>query len=475
METVESLPSFLRTRLIRTFTLFLTWICMGMFLEIIGPTLQDLKDRTNSEYESLSQAVSGRSIGAVSGSIIGGILIDKQGQYCDLIIGLCLMAAAAATIAVPLSNKVLLTGALIMVTGLAELIVNVAGNTTILYLWREKASPPMHMLHLGFGIGCLLVPLVANPFLPLMTYLPDCDVSTSSNISLTNVTDTNCSINSIESTMVLEDSMIEYAYALVAIPTVVLAMVFMVFQCIFPQVHDVRGTKIKKRDSKAMLNPGSCTDGDWWYGLLLFSLVFLYFLFTVGFERFYTKFIRTFAVDELNFTKDEGSYINTGFWVTFSLGRLIGFATGKFVSIRIMMVCEISGVCLSALGLNLVTVFNFEPEASFWIFSLLIGLFLGPMWPTGIYWTDYHVELTGMGITVICLAGGCGGFSCVSIMGYLYDAIGHVCFVYEAMVCGLLVFVIGLCLNFVGIRHGSRFDKVKDEQIITVEDIDNKM
>ncbi|XP_033763279.1 sodium-dependent glucose transporter 1A-like [Pecten maximus] len=473
METQESLPSFLRTRRIRTFVLFLTWICMGMFLEIIGPTLQDLKDRTNSDYESLSQAVSGRSIGAVSGSIIGGILIDKQGRYCDLIIGFCLTAAAAATMAVPLSTKVLLTGALIMVQGLAELIVNVAGNTTILYLWREKASAPMHMLHLGFGIGCLLVPLVANPFLPQMSYLPDCEIN--SNLSVTNVTDTNCSINSLDFTTVFEDSMVDYAYAIVAIPTMTLAMVFMIFQCVFTQVHDERGTSIKKRDSRAMLNPATCTDGDCCYGVLLFSLVFIYFLFTVGFERFYTKFIRTFAVDELNFTKDEGSYVNTGFWVTFSLGRFIGFATGKFVSIRIMMICEVCGVFLSALGLCLVSIFNFEPEVSFWIFSLLIGLFLGPMWPTGIYWTDYHVELTGMGITLICLAGGCGGFSCVSIMGYIYDAIGHVCFVYEAMVCGLLVFVIGLCLNVVGIRHGSRFDKVKDDKAVMEDNIDNKI
>ncbi|XP_060073762.1 sodium-dependent glucose transporter 1A-like [Ylistrum balloti] len=469
METQESLPTFRRTRRIRTFMLFLTWICMGMFLEIIGPTLQDLKDRTDSDYESLSQAVSGRSIGAVSGSIIGGILIDRFGQYCDLIIGFCLTAAAGATMAVPLSTKVLLTGALIMVQGLAELIVNVAGNTTILYLWREKASAPMHMLHLGFGIGCLLVPLVANPFLPTMSYLPDCDNSTS---SITNVTDPNCTISDLYSTPVLEGSMVDYAYAIVAIPTMALALVFMIFQCILSQVHDERGANIKKRDSKAMLNPATCAGGDCCFGLLLFSLVFFYFLFTVGFERFYTKFIRTYAVDELNFTKDEGSFVNTGFWVTFSLGRLIGFATGKFVSIRIMMICEICGVFLSALGLNVVTIFNFEPEISFWIFSLLIGLFLGPMWPTGIYWADYHVELTGMGITVICLAGGCGGFSCVSIMGYIYDAIDHVCFVYEALACGLLVLIIGLCLNVVGIRHGSRFDRIKDDDVIKDE---NKM
>ncbi|XP_069112700.1 sodium-dependent glucose transporter 1A-like [Argopecten irradians] len=472
METHESLPSFLRTRRIRTGALFLTWICMGMFLEIIGPTLQDLKDRTSSDYESLSQAVSGRSIGAVSGSILGGILIDKQGRYCDLIIGMCLTAAAAATMTIPLSTKVLLTGALITVQGLSELIVNVAGNTTILYLWREKASAPMHMLHLGFGIGCLLVPLVANPFLPHMAYLPDCEL----NVSITNVTDANCSINNLDFTTVYVDSKVDYAYAIVAIPTMVLAILFMIFQCVLPQVHDVRGSGIKKRDSKAMLNPASCTGGDCWYGLLLFSLVFFYFLFTVGFERFYTKFIRTFAVDELHFTKDKGSYVNTGFWVTFSLGRFIGFITGKFVSIRVMMLCEISGVFLSAFGLFLVTIFNFEPEVSFWIFSLLIGLFLGPMWPTGIYWTDFHVELTGMGITLICLAGGCGGFSCVSMMGYIYDAIGHVCFVYEAMFCGLLVFVIGICLNIVGIRHGSRFDQTNNDKTVTEGDtVDNKL
>lgn len=372
-----------------------------------------------------------------------------------------------------------------------------AGNTTILYLWREKASAPMHMLHLGFGIGCLIVPLIVNPFLPLMAFLPDCFNATGQNYTIpptadpapstafptpstavptTNLTSTdfiNCSIDDIESAFVLEDSLAEYAYAIVAIPTLFLAFTFMIFQCILPPVHDISGTKIRKRKSKAMLNPGSCTGGDWGYGIVLFSFVFLYFVFAVGFERFYSKFIRTYAVDELNFTKDEGSYVNSGFWVAFSLGRFFGFAFGKCISIRLMLVCEFCGVFLSALGLNLATYFAVHPEVTFWIFSLLIGLFLGPMWPTGIYWTDYHVELSGMGITVICLAGGCGGFSCVSAMGYIYEAISHVCFVYEAMVCGLALLILGICLTFVGIRHGSRFNKITEEEIVLSENIDN--
>lgn len=75
----------------------------GLCLEITGPTLIDLKIRTNSNYESVASAVSGRSAGYFIGSALGGLLVDTLGHYSDLIVALCLDGMAAFTVALPWS------------------------------------------------------------------------------------------------------------------------------------------------------------------------------------------------------------------------------------------------------------------------------------------------------------------------------------------------------------------------------------
>ena len=70
-------------------------------MEIYGPTLIDLKARTNSNYEALATAVASKNIGYFAGAILGGILVDKCGTYCELMLALSLDALGLATIGIP--------------------------------------------------------------------------------------------------------------------------------------------------------------------------------------------------------------------------------------------------------------------------------------------------------------------------------------------------------------------------------------
>ena len=70
-------------------------------VEISGPTLIDLKVRTKSSYEAVATAISGVSIGATVGSILGGALVDKFGLFLNLMMALSLNVLAVATIGIP--------------------------------------------------------------------------------------------------------------------------------------------------------------------------------------------------------------------------------------------------------------------------------------------------------------------------------------------------------------------------------------
>ena len=70
-------------------------------MEIYGPTLIDLKTRIKSNYDEIASALASKAVGTLVGSLLCGVLVDKFGGFCDLVVAMSLDAIAAATIAIP--------------------------------------------------------------------------------------------------------------------------------------------------------------------------------------------------------------------------------------------------------------------------------------------------------------------------------------------------------------------------------------
>lgn len=97
----------------------------GLYLEITGPTQKDLKLRAHLDYEEVSRAMSGRSIGFFIGAAIGGFLVDKLDPYCDLMVAVCLDLGATATIVAPHAQEIGLLWFLFVMQGTFEGIINI--------------------------------------------------------------------------------------------------------------------------------------------------------------------------------------------------------------------------------------------------------------------------------------------------------------------------------------------------------------
>ena len=97
----------------------------GLYLEITGPTLQDLKWRLNASYEKVARAVATREGGFLSGAILGGLLVDKFTGCCNLIVALSLCGAALATAVVPWAPTTEILGFLCFVRGFFEGLINI--------------------------------------------------------------------------------------------------------------------------------------------------------------------------------------------------------------------------------------------------------------------------------------------------------------------------------------------------------------
>ena len=340
-------------------------------------------------------------------------------------------------------------------------------------MWREGAASPLHILHGGFGIGSFIIPLIANPFLAVPAS-KDENRTYFSNASFETVTDSTV-LTSLETTTLKDDylkpSRIEYAYMIAAAITATLSFVFYAYHFLGSSMRTLQRKKEKEgmvkseKEGKSltfreMFNPATCAGGRFFYGLQIFTLLFIYFFMCVGGERVGGKFIRAFSIDYLGFSTDDGSYINTGFWISFAVGRFVGFFTARWIPIRILILIETGGILATTIFL---TIFGGNSSTALWVLIIPAGFFIAPLFPTGIGWGNFHVEMTGIAITTILLGGSLGGVAFMKLIGYLYDHFGPKTFLYTLLGYGIAVFLLAVVLDIVGAQHGGRFSEEDDE------------
>ncbi|XP_045214388.2 sodium-dependent glucose transporter 1A-like [Mercenaria mercenaria] len=474
---------------IETGVLVLSWVVMGLYCETSGPTLIDLKYRLNTNYEDLAAAFSAAGIGTFPGSLIGGFVIDKFSGYSHLTLALALDFAAAAVVFIPWVPSVQYIWILSFATGFVLSIHNAAGTRIILNIWKDNSASPMILMHLGYGIGSFLIPLYSNPFLGVEVQNGNENKIIYGNISTTIMT-TNVSQSS-EEKLSLDNSRIEYAYAISAIGTVGISVVFFAFQLIenkiirqYKDIETRRRSEVdsehvseihdatEKEQSKSepgenedtcnnckgllqMINPASCAKGRFWYGSSILFFMFFYFGNAGGGQRFISQFIRSFSIDQLNFSNTDGSLLNTSFWISFSVGRLIFFIIARWISVKVLIILETGGFMCSAI---LMAIFANGNSTALWVLIQPVAFFIGPLWPTGVAWTDYHIELTGMGMTTQMLGASVGFICHLRLIGYLYDNIGPQTYVYHVAGSAIFGFVLAVALALIGAKHGNRFD-----------------
>ena len=355
----------------------------------------------------------------------------------------------------------------VSVSALTFNVTFAAGQKQIYNLWQERSAPPMHILHGGYGVGSFLIPLIANPFLavPKMTEYN----STGHNDSITvggvhEISELNASRP--ENTEYLKVSKIEYAYMIPSLITVGMSIVFYYYQfcdnltrSVPKRQGQLTNAKTASRHAmkfKEIINPASCTNGRFFYGLQIFTLLFFFYFTCTGGERISGTFIRAFAIDYYDFSVDDGSYINTTFWISFSVGRFAGFFIASWVSIRIMTCIEDGGVLLSAICMML---FSGGTSMALWILILPLGFFIGPLYPSGMGWANYHVQMTGFGITILTIGESFGTLTYLKLLGYLYDNYGPKTYLYTLVGYGGALVLVVVLLNVTGYRHGGRFSK----------------
>lgn len=142
----------------KTVAYYLSFLALGLNIAAMGPTLPYLADQTDSALGAISFLFTTQALGYLLVSLLAGRLYDRVKGHPVMAAALIVMAATMAL--VPLTPLLWLLVLIFLVLGMAEATVDIGGNTLLVWVHRHRVGPFMSGLHLFFGLGAFLTPII---------------------------------------------------------------------------------------------------------------------------------------------------------------------------------------------------------------------------------------------------------------------------------------------------------------------------
>ena len=167
----------LSTSQIKKFTTaayYAAFLAMGVSMASLGPTLPGLAENTRATLGTISILFTARSVGGLLGSVIGGQVYDKFRGH--LVMALVIVCMAGLTALTPVFPLLWVLTAVLFFTGAIQGMLNIGGNAMLVWIHGDRVGPWMNGLHLFFGIGTFITPIIVAQFVTrqgglLWTYL----------------------------------------------------------------------------------------------------------------------------------------------------------------------------------------------------------------------------------------------------------------------------------------------------------------
>ncbi|MCB9160134.1 MAG: MFS transporter [Caldilineaceae bacterium] len=369
---------------------FAAFISLGLVAASLGPTLNNLGEQTAVGVAQLSLIYPSRSGGYFIGSLLGGRLYDRVAGHMLLAAMLVVMALCMAL--VPTLGIFWLLAGVLLITGIAEAIVDVGGNAMIGWVHGVKVGPYMNALHFFFGVGALISPIIVGLAL--------------------RYTDG-----------------IAWAYWILAV------------LLLPPALWIVRFTSPTTPARRAVGEaPAAPLD------LVLVGLAVLFMMFVVGAEVSFSGWVATYAVSLNLATRETAAYLTSVFWGALTFGRLLSIPIAMRYRPRTILLADVLG-CIAGVALIVAAPAS---GTALWIGAAILGLFMASVFPTVLSWAGRHMTMSGTVTSWFLVGASLGAITLPWIIGRLIAAFGPE----AAMIAILVDLVVLLGLYFLLMLKG---------------------
>ncbi len=363
MDTAQLTSTRLNSKTSTTTGYFVGFIFLGMATAALGPTLSDLAENTGTGFSQISYLFAARSLGYLLGANQVGRLYDRLPGH--LIMGAGLLGMGAMLFFTPLIPILWLLVLAMLLLGLGESMLDVGGNTLLVWLHGDKVGPFMNALHFFFGLGAAISPLIIAQ-------------------------------------AVAQTGDITWAYWTLALCT--LPVLVWLLRLPSPVIRREAETSGEARRVNQRLV------------LLFAAFFFLYVGAEGGFGGWITSYTKA-----LNITTDlMARYLTSVFWGALTVGRLLTIPIAAKVRPRTILAAALAGCLLS------VAVIIVWPTSltAIWVGTLGMGLANAPIFPLTISLAERRLQLTGQITGRFFVGASLGGMSVPWLIGQFFDRIG---------------------------------------------------
>jgi FHS family Na+ dependent glucose MFS transporter 1 len=357
----------MRTAIRRLGGYFLLFICIGLDMALVGPTLPALASQTGSTLGAMGMAFFLSALGFSLGTLLGGSLFDRVPGRRLLVAGHGIVAALVFLVPhVPVFGVLM---ALYVIKGIAGGVVHVGANTLLLWSYEGKAGPYVNALHFFFGLGAFLSPFLLGLLISAGGSYAD-------------------------------------AYHLLAVFDLLVAMVILFT------------LKAPAPPQKSEQKGAAAGGGGFLIPFVLSAMLFLFFY--VSAEITFGGWIFTYAITLDLADAVRAAYLTSVFWLAFTIGRLISIPAAVRFSPRQIIPIALAG----AAGFLIPLILFPAAPAAVWIAAAGAGFCMAPVWPTGFTLAGQSVSLTARISGFILLGDSIGGMVLPGLTGWIMERAG---------------------------------------------------
>jgi FHS family Na+ dependent glucose MFS transporter 1 len=341
-EAARSIPAALGMRadadqISKTAGYYVAFISLGLAGAVLGPTLPSLAGHTNSRLDEISILFVAHSVGYLIGSLIGGRLYDRVPGNPVMATALIFVAVALAL--APIAPLLWLLVGVFLFMGLAAGVLDVGGNTLLVWVHGHQVGPFMNGLHFCWGLGAFLSPIiVAQAIAGSGDWSGD----------------------------------FSWAYWIVAL--LILPAALWVFRLPSPAAH------IVSKDESA--------EGARY---LQITLVSLFLFLCVSAEGAFGGWIFSYVVTLKIAAETAAAYMTSAFWGALTVGRLLAIPIAARVRPRYILLADVLGCLISVVIIMIWP----QSEIATWLGALGMGLSMASAFPTTISLAGRHMTITG--------------------------------------------------------------------------------
>lgn len=350
----------------RALVYYAAYVVLGLSLAVLGPTLISLADQTGSTLGQIGIIFSANSLGVIAGSLLGGWIYDRRKGHPAFAIALLLMALLL--FGIPLVASRWLLVAVMLALGMAAGVVDVGGNTLIVWLFGKAVGPYMNALHLFFGIGALLAPILADRVI----------VATD------------------------EIRWVYWVLALLALPILVWAL----------------RTPSPPRPPEPDRKNGSGTRALQRYSVLIVMISLFFFLHT-GTELGYGGWIFSYAVAMQIGPDSIARLLNSAYWGGFTFGRVISIPLALKLRPQTMLLLDLTGAIVSV---GVIVLLPDWPPA-IWVGTIGLGLSIASMFPASLNFAERRMPISGRVTSYFLVGANAGAMVLPWVIGQLFESV----------------------------------------------------